>query len=82
MIKANFNLMLSRKLAVKDGPALVTLGDALRMIVKIPQFPKLQPAWALVFMAVQRAAKTGTKTDIEVATGELELALRANNLLK
>jgi hypothetical protein len=30
------------------------------------------PAWALVFMAVQRAAKTGSKIDIEVATSELE----------
>jgi DNA-binding response OmpR family regulator len=81
MTGTNFGIMLSRMVVLRHGPALATLGDGVRAIGSLPEFPDIRPAWRLACDAIRHAAATGRRADIERATCELELAVLQDGLL-
>jgi hypothetical protein len=60
---------------------LRTLADAVVLIGDHPDFPNLSPGWNLVCEAIQKAAASGGKSDVEFACCELELTLVREELL-
>ena len=77
-----FNRLLARVLRLKGERVIITLGQAVDLIGRLPEFPNLRPVWHLACAAVRRAATTGSAEDIEAATCELELALLQDELLQ
>ncbi len=83
MYGSDYGVQLARPLKIKDGRTLLSLGDGVELIGELVDFPSLRPAWHSACDAIQRAAQPGrTAGDIEVATLELELALRQDHLLE
>ena len=78
---ADYNVNLVRRLVLKRGPPVVTLGDAVRLIGDLPEFPSLRPAWQIACEAILRAATTLQPADIESASVEVEIACRGDLLV-
>jgi hypothetical protein len=78
----NFGLALTRTLNLKESRALATLGDAVAVMGDLPDFPRMPPVWLVACHAIRAAATTGSQSDIEDATCEIELALTAHDLLE
>jgi len=82
--RLNWNRKLLRSLAPAKGPVadLVTLRDAAWMILEFPSFRRERPEWMRVSELLRTAAQSGSATDLEDATAELERALRQEGWLR
>ncbi len=79
---SGFDIPLRRRLMLRTGRIVATLGDAVALIGELPEFPQLRPAWQRASEAIGQAAKTCDPVDVESATTELVQALAADNLLR
>jgi hypothetical protein len=84
MSKAHdFKLALTRVIEPTGGPGaeLVTLEDAARFVGLLRPWRQRRPHWDFAAELLLKAAKTKEESDIEMATAQMERALRVEGWL-
>ena len=79
----DFKLGLTRTIEPTAGPAveLATMADAVRFIALMRPFRQARPHWDFAAELLLKAAQTRQKLDIEMATAQMERALRVEGWL-
>jgi hypothetical protein len=79
----DFKVALSRVIKPKGGPGvnLTTLGDAARFLGHIKRWRQARPHWDYAAELLLKAAETRRESDIEMATAQIERALRVEGWL-
>jgi hypothetical protein len=78
-----FRRRLTRRIEPTGGPGveLVTLEDAARFMGHMRPWRQARPTWDYAAELVLKAATSGRRADIEVATDQMERALRCEGWL-
>jgi len=79
----DFKLALKRVIEPTGGPGaeLVTLEDAARFVGLMRPWRQARPHWDFAAELLLKAAQTGEESDIEMATAQMERALRVEGWL-
>jgi hypothetical protein len=79
----DFKLELTRVIEPTRGPAaeLLTIADAARFIGQMKPWRQARPRWDFAAELLLKAAQTREKSDVEMATAQLERALRVEGWL-
>jgi hypothetical protein len=79
----DFRVALTRVIEPTGGPGieLATLGDAARFIALMKPFRQTRPHWDFAAELLLKAAETRDESDIEIATAQMERALRVEGWL-
>jgi hypothetical protein len=83
VVGAGVKLALSRVIEPTGGPGveLATLEDAARFVALLRPFRQARPHWDFAAELLLKAAETGEESDIEMATAQMERALRVEGRL-
>jgi len=79
----DFKLAPTRVIEPTGGPGaeLVTLEDAARFVGLMRPWHQARPHWDFAAELTLKAAQTGEESDIEMATAQMERALRVEGWL-
>ena len=79
----DFTLALMRVIEPTGGPGaeLATLEDAARFVGLMRPWHQARPHWDFAAELLLKAAQTGEESDIEMATAQMERALRVEGWL-
>jgi hypothetical protein len=79
----DFKLALTRVIVPTAGPVakLLTIEDAARFLGQMKSWHRARPHWDFAAKLLLKAAQTGGQSDIEMATAQMERALRAQGWL-
>ena len=79
----DFKLALTRVIEPTGGPGaeLATLEDAARFVGLMRPWRQARPHWDFAAELLLRAAETREESDIEMATAQMERALRVDGWL-
>ena len=79
----DFKLALTRVIEPTGGPGaeLATLEDAARFVGLIRPWRQARPHWDFVAELLLKAAQTRDESDVEMATAQMERALRVEGWL-
>jgi hypothetical protein len=79
----DFKLALTRMIEPTGGPGaeLVTLEDAARFVGLMRPWRQARPHWDFVAELLLKAAETRDESDVEMATAQMERALRVEGWL-
>jgi hypothetical protein len=79
----DFKLALTRVIEPTGGPGaeLATLEDAARLIGQMRPWRQARPHWDFAAELLLKAAQTRKESDIEMATAQMERALRVKGWL-
>ena len=79
----DFKLALTRVIKPTGGPGaeLATLEDAARFVGLMKPWRQTRPHWDFAAKLLLRAAETQEESDIEMATAQMERALRIEGWL-
>jgi hypothetical protein len=69
---------LSKPLLLSDGRCLRTIGDAIEVVLEMPEQALAAPAWTRVPDPLKTACFSGRDDDVARATAQLEAALSAS----
>jgi hypothetical protein len=79
----DFKLALTRAIVPTAGPVakLLTIGDAARFLGQMKPWRRARPHWDFAAKLLLKAAQTREESDIEMATAQMEGALRVEGWL-
>ena len=69
---------LSKPLFLSDGRCLRTIGEAIEVVLEMPEHALAAPVWTRVPDPLKTACFSGHDDDVAHATAQLEAALRAS----